>query len=162
MTRQKPWVLFLLAKNRLLKRLGRLRLRLKRYSRVVIDRSTFLKTKADPKFINAIQLARIINSIRSAQRNYLRIADNVRFSNTKDRLEQFLILSSVTYEALDSFTKLNKYLKNLRTWTKHRDKIRYLNKEKGNGGSRYNKVLKPIRNQVVFHLEASAISKAIA
>ena len=139
---------------------SRLKMRYKKYHRIIINKDDFYKIRNQDDFICSIQLARLVNTIRSAQSNYLRIPDNGKLPNTKDRIEQQYILASILYEALKSFLDFGGVLKNLKTWKTNSKLTKYLHKEWNGKTSYFRTVLEPIRNKVMFHFEREAITEA--
>ncbi len=156
--RYRLWV----AKNTLYKiTISRLRLRWKKFYRIIMKRDEYLKLKTQDEFIASIQLARFVNTLRSAQRNYLRIPDDGKLPNTKDRIEQQYTYSSIVYEIIQALFKLSGNLKHIVAWTKNTAIRKELQNEKDNKSSYYNMVLEPIRNKVMFHFEKDAIEQAV-
>ena len=85
-----------IAKNSFYKRtISRLKLRYKKYYRILVDKEVFQQIKYQDDFVASIQLARFTNTIRAAQRSYLRIPDDGRLPNTKDRIEQQYVYASI-------------------------------------------------------------------
>jgi hypothetical protein len=153
----KLWI----AKNTLYKKtISFLRLKYKKFYRLTITWDIYQTIKYREDFIASVQLARFINTIRSAQRNYLRIPDDGRLPNTKDRIEQQYIYASIIYEILQSLPDLSAPLKNLQAW-KNNPIRKELNRQKDDKDSYYNKVLEPLRNKVVFHFDKRAVSEAV-
>ena len=139
-----------LATNRIYKMtISRLKLQYKKYNRIILDKDVFNTVKNQDDFICSIQMARFVNTIRSAQRTYLRIPDDGRLPNTKDRIEQQYIYASIVYEVMNSFLDLGGYLKNLNAWKSNSTLTSFLHKERNDRRSYFRKVLDPIRNTVI-------------
>lgn len=140
--------------------ISHLKLRYKKFYRIIIDKDVFNRVKNQDDFICSIQMARLINTLRSAQRTYLRIPDNGRLPNTKDRIEQEYIYASILFEALNSFLNLGGSVKNLRAWKTNNALTKYLHDERNRKNSYFKTVLEPIPNTVMFHFDREAITEA--
>ncbi len=155
------------AKTRIMKNqiykatIGQLKIRYMKCNRILLDRKQWNSIKGQPEFIASIQLSRFINTIRSAQRNYLRIPDNGNLPNTKDRVEQQFVYAAILYEVIQSLSKLFPKIKHLKAWQENTQIIKELNKERSDKNSYYNTVIEAIRNQVAFHFDEIAVSKAV-
>ena len=79
------------------KRLRLIRLRLKKYNKVSIDERVFNDLRRHHMFLAAIQLSRMVNSILSGNRIFLRIPDNGKLVNSNDKLEMLLLNGSILY-----------------------------------------------------------------
>jgi hypothetical protein len=108
-----------------------------------------------------VQLSRLVNIIRAAERNYLRIPDNGNLANTRDRIEFQYFYCSVIYEAVKSLFDLAGNLRQLKAWNLNADITKELNRERNDKNSYYQKVLATIRNTVVFHFDREAVSEAL-
>lgn len=132
-----------------------------KFETVYIKKHDFESARSDPLFIGAIQFGRIINAIRSCQRTIIRIIDWGRLIDTKDRLEQLLILSSYTYEGIKEFFRREADFSKLAIWQENESAIAHLRQEYENRGSRYWQVIHDIRNYVSFHFLKRSIEPNI-
>lgn len=132
-----------------------------KYDKVVISKANYVRAKNQPLFVAGIQLSRLINSIRSAQRILLRIPNNGSTTNTKDRTEMFLYFASIVFEALKTLNQNAKHVKTLRAWAVTKQTRKYLDAERGNTQSMYNRLCGAIRNKVMFHYDELAIQAGL-
>ena len=145
---------FVVLRIRLSKQIKKVRVSFWKYTKyrvIVIPKANFDKAKKEPLFVTAIQLGRLVNSLTSAQRIYLRILDWGRFTDTKDRIEQLFLWSSLLYEAIKEFFRREDDLKFMKSWQNHVSLIESLKKERDGRGSRWWQVILDIRNDVMFH-----------
>lgn len=148
-------------KARLIRFLGRFRLKFALYHHAVLRNDRLNQLKNDRLFIDVVQITRFLNSIRSSQRAYLRIPDTGSPENNKDRLEQVLRLSAVLYQALEKFNGLEKKLCTLSAWGQYQHEIDYIQHQISNNSSYFKVVIKPIRDKIVNHFDADVIKKAL-
>lgn len=141
--------------------LSRAKLRWKRFHRIYVELDDYIKLREDESFIHSIQLSRLVNAIRAAQRTYLRIPNNGNMANTRDRIEYQFYYSSLVYEATKSLLDLGGKLKVLHAWSKYSPLIKALHRERNGPDSYFTKVLGIIRNTVMFHFDEDAVRQAI-
>lgn len=141
--------------------LSRAKLRWKRFHRISVAKDEYLRLRTDEDFVNSIQLSRLVNAIRAAQRNYLRIPDNGNMANTRDRIEYQYYYASLVYEATKSLLDLGGKLKHLRAWQDNAPLIKELHRERNGADTYFTKVLAVIRNTVIFHFDKDAVDQAI-
>ena len=110
--------------------ISRLKQRYKKYYRINIDKENYLNIKHQDEFVASIQLSRFVNTIRSTQRNYLRIPNNGSLPNTKDRIENQYIYASIIYEIIQWIFKLSGDLRHVNAWKNNKDIRKELQKEK--------------------------------
>ncbi len=100
-----------------------------KYQTVYLKKPDYERAKGTPQFLAALQLGRIVNSISSCQRTYLKVIDKGKLTQTKDQMEQLFTLASYVYEGVKEFFRREKDLAHLRAWRGHRAEIRFLKKE---------------------------------
>lgn len=141
--------------------ISRLKRKYHKFNLITVDKPVYTKVKNDPEFVASIQLSRFISTIRSAQRNYLRVPNDGKYPNTRDRIEQQYLYAAVVYEIVQALPGLFGRLKRLGAWQQNLRIVKYINDERNDASSYYNRVFKPLRNQVAFHFNEIAISQAV-
>jgi hypothetical protein len=131
-----------------------------KYRTVYIKKADYEKAKKEPLFVTAVQLGRVANSIGACQRNYVRITDYGKLTQTKDQIEQLFVLSSLVYEGVKEFFRRKRQLSQLAAWNTHKHQIELLRREKEKG-TPYWVMLKEIRDQVMFHFLKTAVEETI-
>lgn len=114
--------------------------------------------KSSEDFIIAIQLSRIVNSLRSNFRSYLNVSNNDRLIDTKDRIDLMLIHASMLYEAIHEFSKIGNRLTKMKLDKSSLEDIGMFKREIGNKSSFTNTALKRIRNKIFFHFDRDIIA----
>ncbi len=112
--------------------------------KVIIDPKYESSIKDDPDFVLAIQLSRIVNSLRSNLRSYLNVSSNSKLMDTKDRLDLMLVHGSLLYEAINVFSSHGKRFRELKLWNEKEEEFNFFNRERGNAKSFTNVVLSKI------------------
>lgn len=135
--------------------------RFRKFRILVMDADSYRRIKTDPRFIAAVQLSRIVNSIRSCQRSYFRAGRGSRFADEKDKVDITFLQCSLLYEAILEFKRLSGTLKDLVFWKSNTDKIKTLQHQHSDKKSFWNTVLKPIRNEILFHFEKDSVQSAL-
>jgi len=118
--------------------------------------------KSDENFVVAVQLARVVNALRSNWRAHICISHDDKLLIAKDRLDLMLCQASMLYEAVREFSRLSKHLSSLEYWRTHPDEIRCLQTESNDQSSFTNTILKNIRRKVYFHFDRDIISDRIS
>ena len=156
------WTLVRVRLHRLQKAtISKIRKRMPVYIRVVLSKKKYEQLKLDQDFINSIQLARLYNAIRAAERNYLRIPDKGNLPDTRDMVEFQYMYAATVYEALCSLLGMGGSLKHLSAWQNSSHLTKQLYREK-DGNGYFQKVLGRIRNKVVFHFDRKAVQDAFS
>lgn len=114
--------------------------------------------KSSEDFIIAIQLSRIVNSLRSNFRSYLNVSNNDRLIDAKDRIDLMLIHASMLYEAIHEFSRIGKRLTKMKLDKSSIEDIKMFKREIGKKSSFTNTALKRIRNRIFFHFDRDIIS----
>ncbi len=130
--------------------------------KVIVDPKHESSIRDDPDFILAIQLSRIVNSLRSNLRSYMNVSNNNKLIGTKDRLDLLLVHGSMLYEAINVFSSHGKRFRELKLWNEKTEEFNLLNRERGNDKSFTNVVLSKIRNKLFFHFDHQVISETIS
>jgi CRISPR/Cas system-associated endonuclease Cas3-HD len=128
---------------------------------IQIKKSEVPRLINDGKFFHAIQLARIVNILRSNLRSYYNVVDSTEIE-LKDRINLLLIHAAFLYEGLKTIKKKYSQLLNVNSLIDHKDLIEKLKNEIKNKSSFTNSVLKNIRNKVFFHFDEDFISNMLA
>ena len=137
---------FVVLRIRLSKQIKKVRVSFWKYTKyrvIVVPKANFDKAKKEPLFVTAIQLGRLVNS--------LTVLDWGRFTDTKDRIEQLFLWSSLLYEAIKEFFRRECDLKSMKSWQQQIALIESLKKERDGRGSPWWQVILDIRNDVMFH-----------
>ena len=102
--------------------------------------------------VNLLVLCHIVNSNQSIRDQYLRIDYfSLEPASMRDNIYGMLLLSSITYEGMLKGNSILKKLTNIIPQNLHSE-ILWLHSEIKSSNSFFNKVLKPIRNELGFHL----------
>lgn len=135
-----------------------------------MDKDKLLRIRIKPSFIEkvgsvqdfviAVQLGRVVNSLRSNLRSQLYVR-NDPLLQAKDRFDLLMIQGGMLYEAIKDFPINGKRLSELQAWGRKKQKIKMLNRQKSDNISFYYTVLKTIRNKMFFHFDSNVISDAI-
>lgn len=130
--------------------------------KVKIKEDYIEKLKSSEDFILAIQLSRIINSLRSNFRSYINVSNSDDLLDLKDRIDLLLIHGAMLYEAIHEFSSMSKRLAKLVFWRKNAKQIKMLQRENNDKDSFTNTVLKSIRNKIFFHFDKKVIRDALS
>ena len=105
--------------------------------------------------MNLFVLCHIVNSNQSIRDQYLRIDYfSLEPASMRDNIYGMLLLSSITYEGMLKGNSILKKLTNIIPQNLHSE-ILWLHSEIKSSNSFFNKVLKPIRNELGFHFTHS-------
>jgi len=129
--------------------------------KVNIKRDCIEDLKADDNFITAIQLARIVNSLRSNLRSYTNVSNKDELLDTKDRIDLLLIHAALLFEAIQEFSRFRRKLNRFSTWNDRKADIERFNNEISDNNSFTNTILKRIRNKVFFHFDRDVLSDTL-
>jgi len=129
--------------------------------KVTIKKNCIKELRSSEDFILAIQLSRIVNSLRSNFRSYINVSNNDDLLDFKDRIDLLLIHGSMLYEAIHKFSSMSKRLSQLNYWKNNIEQIKELQGENNKKESFTNTVLKSIRNKIFFHFDNEVISEAL-
>lgn len=110
----------------------------------------------------AVQLSRIVNTIQSNKRQYLRITDDSDPASLRDRMELILYHAAIIFEAIMTFMKYSKDLARLSTWSSKAEMVKRIQNEANDKDSFTQKYLRPIRNRAIFHYEIEAIDPVLS
>jgi hypothetical protein len=131
-----------------------------KYRVIFIRKTDFEQIKKLPVFVTALQLARLVNSLRSCFRIYVRINDWGRLTDTKDRIEELYIWASVLYEGAKELFRREEELRHTKVWRESRGRLGILKGEMKKGKP-YWVMLHDIRNDVMFHFYPTALENSI-
>ncbi len=109
-------------------------------------------------FVKLILLMRIASAIRYNNILQMKIMEDEKYSVS---LHFYLISNHVAslYEGIKKFFSLGFYLKGLSKYSEDQDKINKIAIKMKNNESYFNRVLKPIRNEIAFHFNEEEIRK---
>ncbi len=117
--------------------------------------------KSSKDLILAIQLSRIVNSLRSNFRSYINVSNKDDLLDLKDRMDLLLIHGAMLYEAIHEFSSISKRLSKLDFWKKNTEQIKRLQRENNDKDSFTNIVLKSIRNKIFFHFDREVVIESL-
>jgi len=120
--------------------------------KIVVKKEYLPSIKNDKRFINAIQLGRILGAIRYNKILHAEISKD-KEANTSLQLHLLLNHAALVYEGITTFKKTKSNFENLGYYKKNLDKIKIIMDEAKNKKSFTNKVLKKIRNKIAFHFD---------
>jgi len=129
--------------------------------KVKIKKYWIKELKSSEDFILAVQLSRIVNSLRSNLRSYINVSNDDELLDLKDRLDLLLIHGAMLYEAIREFSSMSKWLSQFDCWKQNAEQVKALQKENNNRDSFTNTVLKSIRNKIFFHFDRQIITEAL-
>lgn len=128
---------------------------------VTLQKIDPIAVKTDDKFILALELVRLYNTLMASQRSYLRIRNNRNPANQRDRLEQILCYGAITFECTDTISKLKPKLENIESWNKGIPEVDTTKNQVSDPSSFTRTVLKRIRDKIIFHYDESVIREII-
>ena len=120
--------------------------------KIVVKKEYLPSIKNDKRFINAIQLGRILGAIRYNKILHAEISKD-KEANTSLQLHLLLNHAALVYEGITTFKKTKSNFENLDYYKKNLDKVEIILDEAKNKKSFTNKVLKKIRNKIAFHFD---------
>jgi len=124
--------------------------------KIVVKTEFLAQIKDDDKFINAIQLGRILAAIRYNKILHAIISKDDK-ANTSLQLYLLLGHAASLYEGIATFKKTKTYYEGLSYYKNNLDKIAKILNEATNENSFLNKVFKIIRNKIAFHFDEDVI-----
>lgn len=129
--------------------------------KVIIRHENPEKLKSDRGLKIAVQLSRLLNTLRANQRQYLRVPNDRDPANKRDRFELILYHGAIVYEAMKTINSYGADLSQTATWGELQDPVHSLQEETNNPNSFTQKYLKLIRNKLLFHYDIAAIDGAL-
>ena len=114
--------------------------------------------KTEPRFIEAIQLCRILSAIQYNKVIYALLSERGDF-DTNLQLNLVINHAAVLYEGIKKFNTLAERLKNMESYKKNIEKIEKLADREN---SFINEVLHNIRRKVAFHFDKQVITRELA
>lgn len=120
--------------------------------KIVVKKEYLPSIKNDKRFINAIQLGRILGAIRYNKILHAEISKD-KEANTSLQLHLLLNHAALVYEGITTFKKTKSNFENLDYYKKNLDKIKIILDEAKNKKSFTNKILKKIRDKIAFHFD---------
>lgn len=128
--------------------------------KIVVKEEYLPSIKNEKKFINAIQLGRIVGAIRYNIIIHAKIIDDEKV-NTSLQLYLLLNHGALVYEGIKKFNENKSDFENLNYYKGNLDMIGKILNEANEKNSFTNTVLKRIRNKVAFHFDKKVIKKVI-
>lgn len=126
--------------------------------RLVVKEDQVQSIKNKAKFIDAVQLSRILSAILYNKVITAEISEK-KDTNTSLQLNLFINHAAVLYEGIKKFKILKERFENLESYQKNIDKLEEIFKE--NENNFYNDVLYCVRRKVAFHFDKHVISRAL-
>ena len=126
--------------------------------RLIVKKDLLPSIKNEQKFINAIQLSRILGTLHF---NKIILSKMDKENNLNPGIQLYLLLNhaAVLYEGIKGFKRLEAKLKNLESYNENYDKIEKISREIEDKGSFYNKVFCEISNKIAFHYDKGDIKE---
>ncbi|MFX0207879.1 MAG: hypothetical protein ACFFDT_17960 [Candidatus Hodarchaeota archaeon] len=128
--------------------------------KIVVKKEYLPNIKNEDKFINAIQLGRIIGAINYNKILYAEISKDKEI-NTSLQLYLLLNLAALVYEGIKKFKNSKSDFENLNFYKENLDKIEIILNEANDTKSFTNTVLERIRNRIAFHFDKGVIKEVI-
>lgn len=128
----------------------------KKMKKIVVKEEYLPVIENEKRFLNAIQLGRIVGAIRYNKAIYAIISQNKEVS-TSQLLYLVLNHAALLYEAITKFCSTKSDFENLEIYKRISDAIEKILAEAKEPNSFTNKVLKKIRNKVAFHFDEDVI-----
>lgn len=126
--------------------------------KIIVKRENLPSIKNEKKFINAIQLNRILSSLRYNQIIYATI-DKENSISVNIKLKNFLNHAALLCEGVKKFKELKSKLKELKSYQERLDEIEQIFKELKDESSFLRNVLCRIRNKIAFHFDKRITKK---
>jgi len=130
--------------------------------KIFITKEQFNSLKDNINFLNAIRLSRIVNAIRASQSFIHRSIKDNTSRGLRDKFEAIQYYGAVLFEGMKTFHSMKKQLEPLEEYKENISDINYLFKELENDNTFSKKILKRIRNKLVFHFDKDVFLKAIS
>lgn len=128
--------------------------------KIVVKKEYLPNIKIEDKFINAIQLGRIIGAIRYNKILHAEISKDKKV-NTSLQLYLLLNHAALVYEGIKKFNNTKSDFENINYYKKNFDKIEIILNEANDTNSFTNTVLERIRNKIAFHFDKVVIKEVI-
>ena len=103
----------------------------RKHYKIIIEPVKFNQFKTQNDCIAAIQLSKVVNSIHSCMRSYLRAARKNKFRNEKDKVELTFLHCALLYEGIKTFCSISKDIKKLDWYTNNFTRIKYYQHQRG-------------------------------
>lgn len=128
--------------------------------KIIIKKEYLPSIKNDKKFINSIQIGRILGAIRY---NTIVHAMIIKDEEANTSLQLYLLLNraALLYEGITKFNKAKSDFENLDYYKSNLSHIKKILNESIDSNSFTNKVLKNIRNKIAFHFDKGVIRKVL-
>jgi len=128
--------------------------------RLILKRELLPDIKDEEKLINAIQLSRILSSLRYNQIIYAKIIETDSVS-TSIQLNLLINHAAVLCEGIRKFKTLKAKFEGLETYKENIDKLKKISREIEDKSSFYNNVICKIRHKIAFHFDKSVITEVL-
>lgn len=128
--------------------------------KIVVKNEYLPNIKNEDKFVNAIQLGRILGAIRY---NNILYAEISRAEEVNTSLQLYLLLNhaALVYEGIKKFNNNKSDFENLDHYKENLNNIKIILYEANDSNSFTNKVLVRIRNKIAFHFDKGVIKEVI-
>lgn len=128
---------------------------------IVVKNEYLSMIQDDKNFISSVQLGRILGAIQYNKIIYTKIMENEN-ANASIQLNLLLNHAAVLFEGIKEFHSSKSDFEDLNFYKKNLDKIGLILSEVEDENSFYNKVLKKIRNRIVFHFDRGVIREVLS
>ncbi len=128
--------------------------------KIIVKKKYLPSIKNENKFINAIQLGRIVGAIRY---NKILHAEICKDNEVNTSLQLYLLLNqaALVFEGIKNFNKTKSDFEELHYYKSNRDKIDVILSEFNDSDSFSNKVLKKNRNKIAFHFDREVTEEVL-
>jgi len=128
--------------------------------KIIVKKEYLPSIKHDEKFINSIQLGRILGAISYNKVAHAMISKDEE-ANTSLQLYLLLNRAALLYEGITKFSKTKSNFENLNYYKNNLSQIKKILNEAIDLDSFTNKVLKKIRNKIAFHFDEEVIREVL-
>ena len=128
---------------------------------IVVKNEYLSLIQDDKNFINSVQLGRILGAIQYNKIIYAKIMENEN-ANTSIQLYLLLNHAALLFEGIKKFYSSKSDFEDLNFYKKNLDRIKIILSEAEDENSFNNKVLKKIRNRIVFHFDKGVIREVLS
>jgi len=127
---------------------------------LIIKKELLLSIKYEQKFIEAIQLSRILSAIQYNKVIYAKVCEK---DDIDSSLQLNLVINhaAVLYEGIKKFNTLKAKFKDLESYKENFDEIEKIFKEAEKENIFYKNVLYKVRKKVAFHFDKHVITKML-
>lgn len=125
--------------------------------KIVVKEEYLDSIKSEEKFINAIQLGRILGAIQYNKNIHAILHEKDENLSVNLQLHLMINHAALLFEGIKKFEQIKSEFDNLKTYKKNIEKIKKILREYNDENSFISSVLKKIRNRIAFHFDKSII-----